>query len=116
MTLVYHEVLPESYLLILTPSSANEPEEGLDHALSCASRSGKPAVWVDCKRVDTLSAEAAGVLCAYNHQLLGRGVRLVLFQVSERVRRELLSWKVSPPLCIVPTLNDAARQGAAMAA
>ena len=36
MTVVYHELLPESYLLILAPGHEGEPETGLAHWLRCA--------------------------------------------------------------------------------
>jgi len=110
MTTVYHELLPESYLLILAPGQGDEPEKILDQELSRASRSGKRAVWVDCQRLHTLSTEGAGLLCAYHQQLAAHGVRLVLTHVSEPARQQLLRWAPTGRLCIVPTLLDAAQQ------
>ena len=41
MTSVYHELRPDSYLLLLTPGAPTSPERALDYSLTCASRSGK---------------------------------------------------------------------------
>ncbi|UOQ96845.1 hypothetical protein MUN81_16540 [Hymenobacter sp. 5317J-9] len=110
MTVVYHELLPESYLLILAPSRSDEPEAALAHSLHCAQRSGKPAVWVDCGMLHTLSDEAAQLLWGAHHQLEEKHAQLVLVHVPERVRKDLLKRELGPAPCMVPTLLDAARQ------
>ncbi|MBF9141156.1 STAS domain-containing protein [Hymenobacter properus] len=110
MTVVYHELLPESYLLILAPSHAEEPEAALAHSLHCAQRSGKAAVWVDCGMLHSLSDEAVRLLWVAHHQLEEKHAKLVLVHVPERVRRDLLKRELGPAPCIVPTLLDAARQ------
>ena len=110
MTSVYHELLPESYLLILAPGQAGKTEAALANSLHCAQRSGRPAVWVDCSLLSTLSDEAAGLLWAAHYELQRRHSQLVLVHVPERVRQNLLDWALGPAPCIVPTLLDAAQQ------
>jgi hypothetical protein len=44
MLVVYHELLPDIYLLIPAPGSTTGSELALAHHLNCAARSGKPAV------------------------------------------------------------------------
>lgn len=110
MTVVYHELLPESYLLILAPGREGEPETGLAHWLKCAQRSGKSAVWVDCGMMSSLSSEAIRLLWNSHYQLQEKHAQLVLVHVPERVRKELLEQELGPAPCIVPTLLDAARQ------
>ncbi|WP_046243430.1 hypothetical protein [Hymenobacter terrenus] len=110
MTVVYHELLPESYLLILAPGQAGEPEVALAHWLHCAQRSGKPAVWVDCGMLSSLSEEAARLLWASHYRLQQKHAQLVLVHVPDRLKRELLDHAQGPAPCIVPTLLDAAEQ------
>lgn len=110
MMVVYHELLPESYLLILAPGRTRGPEASLAHWLQCAQSSGKPAVWVDCGMLQSLSAEAAQLLWASHHQLEEQHAQLVLVHVPDRVKRELLEQELGPAPCIVPTLLDAAQQ------
>ena len=112
MTVVYHELLPDSYLLILAPGRDGEPtlEIELVHWLNCARLSGKAAVWVDCGMLHTLSTEAAGLLWTAHRRLQATGVRLVLVHVAERVRKALLARAPALEISIVPTLLDAARQ------
>ena len=114
MTVVYHEVLPESYLLILAPGRTGDtvPEVALAHSLRCAERSGKAAVWVDCGMLNSLSREAAELLWASYHHLLTNQSQLVLVHVPDRVRKTLLDRGPGMEPCIVPTLMDAARQPA----
>ena len=90
MTVVYHELLPESYLLILAPSRTDDSEAALAHSLHCAQRSGKAAVWIDCGMLHSLSDEAAQLLWGAHHQLEAKQAKLVLVHVPERVRRDLL--------------------------
>lgn len=110
MTVVYHEQLPDSYLLILAPGRAGEPEEALAHWLNCARSSGKSAVWVDCGMLNSLSEEAAALLWDSHYRLQEKRAQLVLVHVPERVKKDLLERELGPAPCIVPTLLDAARQ------
>src|SRR5919112_4285403 len=110
MTTVYHEQLAESYLLLLTPGKPVEPEHALDYSLSCACQSGKPAVWVDCELVMTLSDQAARTLVAYHHKLQAQHQEMVLVHASEKIKEELLNRRQLPGLCFVPSLIEAAWQ------
>lgn len=110
MTTVYHELLPESYLLLLTPGPPDTREYALDNSLKSACRSGKPAVWVDCELVQDLSAEAARTLWDYHHLLQGQHKKLVVVHASEAIKQELLSWRISPGICFASTLFEAAWQ------
>ena len=110
MTTVYHELLPKSYLLLLAPGPAGEPELALAHSLRCACRSGKPAVWVDCEQVHDLSRAAVAVLCHYQLQLRERHMRLVLVHASEEVQRRLQRQGLGSALRFAPTIAAAALQ------
>lgn len=110
MNTVFHELLPESYLLLLTPGSPSGPEFALDFSLKCACRSGKTAVWVDCELVLALSPEAARTLCDYYHKLQDEHKQLVVVHASDEVKQALLNWHLDPDLCFAPTLIDAAWQ------
>jgi anti-anti-sigma regulatory factor len=111
MMIVHHEILPDSYLLILAADHADPSELELAHHLSCAARSDKPAVWVDCRLLDTLSTTAARLL-ACHHRLRRRNAQLILCRVSERLEQALqrASTHLTPTLCLVPSLDDAAEQ------
>ncbi|OGX87081.1 hypothetical protein [Hymenobacter glacialis] len=108
MTTVFHETLPESYLLLLTPGSPTGPQFSLDFSLRCACRSGKTAVWVDCGLLLVLSPEAARTLCDYYLKLQEEHKQLVVVHASDDVKQALLSWQLAPSLCFAPTLIDAA--------
>ncbi|GAA3962549.1 hypothetical protein [Hymenobacter antarcticus] len=110
MSVVYHELLPESYLIILAPTQQGQLETALAHQLKCAQRSGKAAVWVDCGMLQSLSAEAARLLWRLHHCLREQRAELVLVHVPEPVKKVLLAQEAGPALSIVPTLLDAARQ------
>lgn len=118
MMVVYHEALPESYLLVLAPSSTDPWASELARYLGRACRSGKPAVWVDCRLLDTLPAAAARLLWASHLRLHRRHVQLVLCRVSEALEQTLrrVSAGPGPDLCLVPTLDDAAEQSGRWAA
>ncbi|GAC1376879.1 MAG: hypothetical protein NVS3B25_04060 [Hymenobacter sp.] len=110
MTAVYHEMLAESFLLILAPGQAGDSEAALAHWLRCARRSGKPAVWVDCGLLNSLSDEATKLLWASHHELLEKHSQLVLVHVPDCVKRKLLDQDAGLAPCMVPTLLDAALQ------
>ncbi|MDB5270739.1 MAG: hypothetical protein JWP58_3779 [Hymenobacter sp.] len=107
---VFHELFPASYLLALAPPATATAENELAAHLAHACRSGKPAVWVDCRLLDTLPATAAWQLWACQQQLRRRHARLVLCRVPaavERTLRQALAC-TGESLLIVPTLEDAA--------
>lgn len=108
--IIYHEPLPSGYLLALAPTTTTALEPQLAAHLAQACRSGKPAVWVDCRLLDTLSPTAAWLLWACQQRLHRRHARLVLYRVSATLERMLgctLACTGSG-LLIVPTLDDAA--------
>jgi anti-anti-sigma regulatory factor len=108
--IICHEVFPTGYLLALAPPAADTADAELAAHLAQACRSGKPAVWVDCRLLDTLSATAAWLLWACQQRLHRRHARLVLYRVSAPVERALRRALASTgaTLVLVPTLDDAA--------
>jgi hypothetical protein len=113
MLIVHHELLPEIYLLVLAPDPAAPSEFELAHHLGCAARSGKPAVWVDCRLVATMSATAARLLWACHHRLRQRGAQLVLCRVSatlEQLLRQHCPSGIAPDLHLVDSLDEAVAQ------
>ena len=113
MTTVFHELLPESYLIILAPGLPYDFETALAYQLRRAKRSGKPEVWVDCSMLSRLSEEAARLLWDAHYQLQEQFSRLVLVHVAESVQKTLLAQCLGPMPRMVPTLLDAARQAPA---
>ncbi len=105
MTIAYHEAFPAGYLLVLAPG--HDSDAGLAHYLDRACRSGLPAVWVDCRLLDTLSDTATWLLWACRHRLQRKQVQLVFCNVSECLDRALRRIFTCGDLCIVPTLDDA---------
>ena len=108
MTTVYHELLPHSYLLLLTPEPTANPRLALAHHLRRACRSGKPAVWVDCELVPTLTAAAARTLCACHARLQKHHMKLVVVHASDDVADALRQCQHADGLCFAPTLFAAA--------
>ena len=105
---VCYELLPESYLIILAPGPAGQPEAALAYRLQQAERSGKKEVWVDCSLVPTISEEAARLLWAAHLALREQCARLVLVHLSDHAKQLLLAGELGPEPRIVPTLLDAA--------
>lgn len=108
--IIFHALFPASYLLALAPTATATAEAELAAHLAQACRSGKPAVWVDCRLLNTLSATAAWLLWACQQRLHRHRGRLVLCQVPaavERTLRQVLAC-TGASLLIVPTLEDAA--------
>ena len=108
--LIFHELFPTSYLLALAPSSSPRSEAELAAHLALACRSGKSAVWVDCRLLDTLTTTAAWLLWSCQQRLQRRHARLVLCRVSAAVEQTLRHTLAvtGTQLQIVPTLDDAA--------
>lgn len=105
---IYREILPESYLLILTEDRSHPAEYGLARALQQAARSGKPSIWVDCGALRHMSERALALLFSYYKRLRRRNTQLVLCHVTDDVQDSL---KATPPAAcppIVSTLLDAA--------
>jgi anti-anti-sigma regulatory factor len=113
--IVYHELLPEAYLLVLAadPKPGPVPEAELAAQLRQAVRSGKAAVWVDCRLLTTLSRPAARLLWACHHRLRRRCARLVLCRVSGPLALALALEQAhgsAAALCQVQSLDEAVAQ------
>lgn len=108
---VYREVLPDSYLLILHDTAARQAEADLARALHRASRSGKPAVWLDCSMVNYLSGEAQQLLLTYDDLLPRLGALLVMCHLNDELRHQLEEISAGS-LTVVNTLLDAERLSA----
>lgn len=106
---IYHEALPTGYLLALAPDAVSTTETELADHLARACCSGRPAVWVDCRLLDTLSATAAWLLWSCQLRLRRRGIPLVLCQVSKRVQQVLHQTLAGEcaKLCQAPSLDEA---------
>lgn len=86
---IYHDAFSSGYLVALAPDADVTTETELADHLAQACGSGRPAVWVDCRLLDTLSATAAWLLWSCQLRLRRRGVPLVVCQASERVQQVL---------------------------
>ncbi|MCA8832049.1 STAS domain-containing protein [Hymenobacter pini] len=106
---VYREILPNSYLLILTDNNAPATVAQLSYALRRASRSGKPSIWVDCSQLHRLPFAALRVLARYYRRLRQRQIPLVLCHLGDDAHQ--LMAKLPTALCppVVPSLLDAER-------
>ncbi|UOG77646.1 hypothetical protein MTX78_24875 (plasmid) [Hymenobacter tibetensis] len=106
---IYHEALPTGYLLALAPDAGASNEAELADHLMRACCSGRPAVWVDCRLLDTLSATAAWLLWSCQLRLRRRGMCLVLCQASERVQQALHQTLAGEcaTLCYASSLEEA---------
>ncbi|TGD81580.1 STAS domain-containing protein [Hymenobacter wooponensis] len=105
---VYREILPQSYLLILTDS---EPDDlsPLSHALRLASRSGKNSIWIDCSHMPKMPFSVLRVLVRTYRRLRMRNVSMVLCHVGDAAHQQMA--KLPTTLCppVVPSLLDAER-------
>lgn len=103
MLIIYNEIVLDRYLLVLAPGKASEAS--LAEHLDRACRSNTPAVWVDCRLLDTVSATTAWLLWACQQRLRRRHVRLVLCRVSRCLEDTLRQVLPNADLHVVPTLD-----------
>ncbi len=89
MLIIHHELLPDTYLLVMASDPATTSERELAQYLSAAAQSGKPAVWVDCWLLTAVSPTAARLLAACHYRLQQRRAELVLCRVSAQLARML---------------------------
>ena len=89
MTIAYRELLPTAYLLVLAPGPPDPREHVLAHELRQAARSGRAAVWVDCRLLPTLSCRAVRLLRAWHGRLRASHARLVLCRVPDYLAQAL---------------------------
>jgi anti-anti-sigma regulatory factor len=104
---VHRELLPNGFLLILSPDIAcAHSEVKLTRALHRASRSDRYAVLVDCSLVESLTEEAVDLLLAYSFMLYAQGRRLVLCHVPDAMRYHFLNLdNASQPLLALSLLD-----------
>ncbi|MDU0369067.1 hypothetical protein ACFPAF_01575 [Hymenobacter endophyticus] len=107
---VHREVLPNGFLLILSPDAASSDEVKLTRALHRASRSEKSAILVDLSLVDSLTSEAIDLLLAYAFILHAQHRRLILCHVPEPAQHHFLYLDAASQPLLVPSLLDAIQE------
>lgn len=107
---VHREILPNGFLLILSPDTFSRDEVKLTRALHRASRSEKKAILVDLSLVDTVSEEAIELLLAYAFILHAQGRRLILCHVPEPDQHHFLYLDAASQPLLVPSLLDAIQE------
>ncbi|MET4106325.1 hypothetical protein [Hymenobacter sp. UYP22] len=107
---VHREVLPNGFLLILSPDAASSDEVKLTRALHRASRSEKSAILVDLSLVDSLTSEAIDLLLAYAFILHAQQRRLILCHVPEPAQHHFLYLDAASQPLLVPSLLDAIQE------
>jgi anti-anti-sigma regulatory factor len=105
---VYREILPDSYLLILSGYATSDDLPSLQQALNRAGASGKTNVWLDCSALASFSADTLGLLSDYHLRFQSRRLSLVLCHLPDAAAAtlQLLPWAQRPP--VVATLLEAA--------
>ena len=105
---VYREILPDSYLLILSGPATPDDLPSLQQALNRAAASGKTNVWLDCSALVSLPTAIMGLLSDYHLRFQSRRLSLVLCHLTEAAAAtlQLLPWAQRP--ATVATLLEAA--------
>jgi anti-anti-sigma regulatory factor len=104
---VYREILPESYLLILTGSHFAEAQL-LQRALRRAGSSGKTNIWVDCSELHDPSADVIELLGQSCAQMRQRGIQLIMCHLEEDFQQAVQQLPAASQPLILGTLLDAA--------
>ncbi|QJX48277.1 hypothetical protein HMJ29_15615 [Hymenobacter taeanensis] len=104
---VYREVLPNGFLLILSPEASPTDEIKLSRALHRATRSDKQAILIDFGLVDHISEEAIELLLAYAYMLHSQERRLILCHVPQPVQHNFIFLDAASQPLLVPSLLDA---------
>ncbi|GAB2781403.1 anti-anti-sigma regulatory factor [Hymenobacter luteus] len=107
---VHRELLPNGFLLILSPDTSSPDEVKLTRALHRASRSDKGAILVDLSLVDSLSDEAIELLLAYAFMLHAQERRLILCHVPQHAQHHFLYLDAASQPLLVPSLLDAMQE------
>ena len=102
---IHRQALPDRYLLIPTPEILASQLE-LERSLHRASRSDKPAIWLDFSLIEQLPGEAVEVILAYAYFLRQVGRRLVICHLREELHEELAQQDPTQEITVVPTLLD----------
>ncbi len=103
---VYQEILPHSFLLILTDDDGRAGPAPLARALRAALRRRYRRVWVDCSSVADLSAAVLRLLQQGTDRLRQRGGSLVLCHPPASLRGPAAGGGPAG-LCIAESLLDA---------
>ncbi|TGD80781.1 hypothetical protein [Hymenobacter wooponensis] len=104
---VYREVLPNGFLLILSPEASSSDEVKLSRALHRATRSDKQAILIDFSLVESISDEAIDLLLAYAFMLHAQDRRLILCHVPQPVQHHFIYLDAASQPLLVPSLLDA---------
>ena len=105
----YLEARSHSYLLTLLPTEAGAYP--LAAALRRVLRSTRCSVWVDCRHVSALSADALLLLRRCARRLWQHGGHLIVYHLPETARASLAAADASQPLAA--SLLDATQYGLA---
>lgn len=89
MLVIHQALLPDAYLVVLASGTCPHAEAELAHSLAQAATCNRPAVWVDCRLLNTLSVTAGRLLRRLHHCLRQRQAELVLCHVSEDLANSL---------------------------
>ena len=104
---VYREILPDSYLLILTDTQRTIEAEALQRALQRAGGSGKVNVWVDCSELHHPSTAVIQLLGEFSVRLHHQRIQLVLCHLESEVRQAVQQLPAALQPLILETLLDA---------
>lgn len=107
---VHREVLPNGFLLILSPDTSSTDDVKLTRALHRASRSDKPAILVDFSLVNHISEESIELLLAYAFLLHAQDRRLILCHVPQPVQHHFIYLDAASQPLLVPSLLDAIQE------
>lgn len=104
---VYREILPDSYLLILTDEQHSVEPEALQRALQRARDSGKINVWVDCSEFHHPSEAVIQLLGDFCVRLRHQHIQLILCHLEHDTQQAVLQLPASAQPTILATLLDA---------
>ena len=107
---VHREVLPNGFLLILSPDTSSTDDVKLTRALHRATRSEKPAILVDFSLVNSISEETIELLLAYAFLLHAQDRRLILCHVPQPVQHHFIYLDAASQPLLVPSLLDAIQE------
>ncbi|HEX8428388.1 hypothetical protein [Hymenobacter sp.] len=104
---VYREILPDSYLLILTDEEHSAEPEALHRALQRAGGSGKNNVWVDCSELHQPSQAIIKLLSDFYIRLRHQHIQLILCHLEDGLQQAILQLPPSSQPLVLATLLDA---------
>ncbi|WP_165699254.1 hypothetical protein [Hymenobacter jejuensis] len=83
---VFHEILPETYLLIPTDSDSDNGNELLQ-ALRHARRSGKTSITLDCRYLAAISPTVISEITRLQSKWRKHHISLLIAQTTDKVRQ-----------------------------